>query len=328
METLKEKWDRVLLLVVALLVTAVGALFIKKALAYPATFEIEEVGEDNTLSEPEVAKVEGAQNFLSNEVKWVLPVRGETAPKPLPLFVSIPIVLIGQDQIDMNDPNARPVRPPATNQWLLENDLNFLDAKVLEQDSDQDGFTNLEEWTAKTLPKDPADHPPYADKLVFVSRQQQSYTVKFAAMPDDSTYQVIRMPSAAWPRRETFMMHQGDVSKDGQFRVDSFKRNEATNNLGIKVDASELSVTYVPTGEPVILIRNVDKTIPTYYAELQFSLPGAPEWKEFVKKGDFFSLPIDPETKYKLIDIQENEAQISFEPEPGKERILKIGKSS
>jgi len=33
---------------------------------------------------------------------------------------------------------------------------------------------------------------------------------------------------------------------------------------------------------------------------------------------------VDPETKYKLIDIQEQEAEISYEPEPGKEVRLKI----
>ena len=271
---------------------------------------------------PDRATVESARKFLDNEVKWVLPIKGQEAPKPLPLFVSIPIVEIGGDLIDMNDPNAKAIRPPATNQWLLANRLDYLDAGVMQQDIDGDEYSNEEEWEAKSDPRDPSSHPPYTDKLHLLGRKQQSYVLLFQTMPDEKRFQIRQLPSAAHPQPQNFMMTAGETSSDNMFRVESVERKEGRSDLGITVDQSELTVTYLPTGETVKLTRGLETTIPTYYAEFQFELGGGSKF--FVKKGDPFVLPVDPDTKYKLVDIQEQEAEISYEPEPGKEVTLKI----
>lgn len=322
MDWLKQNWDRAVLAVVGAAGLALAALFILKSQQYPETFEIEEARPNNELPTPGLAEVEGVQKFLDEKVEWVLPMKGAEAPKPLPLFVSIPIVEVAGELIDPNDPKSRPIRPPATNQWMLENGLDFLDGGVMTQDPDGDEFNNEEEWTAKTNPKDPASHPPYSDKLVLVSRKQQSYILKFMNMPDDKRFQIQRLPSPAYPGTQNFMMEAGQTSQDNLFRVESVEKKQGKNNLGITVDQSELTVTYLPTGEKVKLVRGLEATIPTYYAEFEFLLGGGSKF--FVKKGDPFVLPVDPDTKYKLIDIQEQEAEISFEPEPGKEQRLKI----
>ncbi len=322
MDWLKQNWDRAILIVVGLLTIALSVVFVLKAQAYPDTFQIASVKPNEELPVPETVKVESARKFLDNEVKWVLPIKGQEAPKPLPLFVSIPIVEIAGELIDMNDPKAKSVRPPASNKWLLDNGLDFLDAGVMDQDPDGDEFTNEEEWNATSDPRDPASHPPYTDKLVLLSRQQQSYILRFQAMPDAQRFQIQRLPSSAWPKAENFMMQAGETSSDNQFRVESVERKEGKNSLGITVDASELTITYLPTGETFKLTRGLETTIPTYYAEFEFQLAGGSKF--FVKKGDAFVLPVDPDTKYKLVDIQEQEAEISYEAEPGKEVTLKI----
>ena len=226
MEWLNKNWDKAALMVAGLIAIILSVLFVLKARAYPENFELDVVEPDNTLEEPQVAKVQQARGFLDNENKWDLPIRGKEAPKPLPLFVSIPIVETSGSLIDMNDPNARQVRPPASNKWLLDNKLDYLDSAVMQQDIDGDEFSNEEEWDAKSNPRDPASHPPYTDKLHLLSRKQQSYILLFQTMPDDQRFQIRRVPSSAWPQPENFMMRAGETSSDNQFRVESVERKE------------------------------------------------------------------------------------------------------
>lgn len=322
MDWLKENWDKATLIAVGIIAIALSVLFGLKAQAYPSTFEMERTTPNNEIPQADTAKVESARQFLDEEIKWVLPIKGEEAPKPLPLFVSVPIVEIGGDLIDMNDPNAKAVRPPATNKWLLENRLDYLDAGIMQQDIDGDEFSNEEEWDAKTDPRDPNSHPSYTDKLHLVARRQQSYVLLFQTMPDDKRFQIRRLPSAAHAGQENFMMTAGETSSDGMFRVESVEKAEGKNDLGITVDQSKLTITYLPTGEKKILTRGLEETIPTYYAEFEFELAGGSKF--FVKQGDPFVLPVDSETKYKLVDIQEQEAEISYMAEPGKEVTVKI----
>lgn len=50
-------------------------------------------------------------------------------------------------------------------EWEKKFGLNPSDAADAQADSDNDGFTNAEEFAAKTDPKDPKDHPDYLDSL-------------------------------------------------------------------------------------------------------------------------------------------------------------------
>ena len=49
------------------------------------------------------------------------------------------------------------------NEWELQYGFNPNDAKDAALDADSDGFTNLEEYEAKTDPRDPKSHPDYLD---------------------------------------------------------------------------------------------------------------------------------------------------------------------
>ena len=50
-------------------------------------------------------------------------------------------------------------------EWERKYGLNSGDAADANADADGDGFTNMEEFLAKTDPADPKDHPPYIDSL-------------------------------------------------------------------------------------------------------------------------------------------------------------------
>jgi len=316
---ISKEWEKVILVVVALIALFFAQAYIRQSAAYGSKFEIKSVVPSNELPKIEKETVVAMKNLVKEKSLWMPPEKGNP-PRPIPLFNSITIVEIGGELIDMSKEKPL-VRPPVSNQWLLKNELDFLSSNVLEQDPDGDGFTSLEEWRAKTSPRDPAAHPPFADKLVLMARRQKNYVLEFAAQPDSERFQIIRHPSSG-QKRGTFIMRKGETSPDKRFRIDGYEKKEAVSRLGIRVDASELSITYLSDGRSVKLVRRVKEVIPTYYG--QFKLLLGPSETLTIKKGGSFRLPIDPETEYKLIDIDPEKAVISFESEPGVEVKIEI----
>jgi hypothetical protein len=318
-----KAWDKLLLIVVGLVVIGLSAVFANLALGFGDRFGLGAASAKNDLPETseEIAKI--AKSFVEKEQLWTTPSKGEAA-KPVPLFVSIPIVEAGGILIDMLDPNAPSLRPPVTNTWLLSNNLDFLNSGVLSMDPDGDGFTTLAEWEAKTDPGDPKSRPPYAEKLIFASRQQQDYILRFSARPDAEKFQIVRVPSPKWPKGDNFYLRVGEVSKDEQFRVDGFEEKKKPNNFGIEVDASEVKITYLPKNETHTLVLKADTVIPTFFAEIKFELD--PQFQEYVKEGDTFNLVIDPETKYRVTKVNENSAVISYQTGTEPEQTVEITK--
>ncbi len=316
-------WDKFLLLGAAVVVIGLSGLFVAKSLGFGETFKMEAAVPNNELPPTDEGTAEIARNFVVTENAWETPTKG-AAPKPVPLFVSIPIVESRGELIDMLDPSAPKLREPVTNAWLLDNGLDFLNSAVLQQDPDGDGFTSLAEWDAKTDPVDPASHPPYADKLVMHSRQKQEYKLRFAARPDPERFQIMRLPSVKWPQRDNFYLKVGETSGDKQFRLDSFEEKRAVNNVGIEADATELTITYLPKNEKHVIIRNQDYGVPTYFAELEFLL--APGNKFYVKEGDTFPVVQDPETKYRVTKVNEDSVVITYQTGVEPEQTVEIRK--
>ncbi len=307
-----KPWDKYLLVAVALVVIGLSGLFAMKATGFSDRFQLKSAIPNNDIEATDAPIAEIATGYVKRKLVWKTVGKGSgEAKKPVPLFVSIPIVEAKGVLYDMLDLNTPPLRPPVTNAWLIQNNLDFLTAGVLQQDPDGDGYTSLEEWEAKTAPSDPDSHPPYADKLMFISREQQEYMLKFAARPDKERFQIMRMPTRKWPRRENFYLRVGETSDDGQFRLDSFEEKQAKNKFGIEVDATVLTITYLPKGDQHELVKDIETVIPTYFAQMQFKLD--PSFKEYIKEGDAFNLTIDPETKYRVITVNEDSVAISYQ---------------
>ncbi len=323
MDWVSNKWDKVILLVVALIAIGLSVKFVLDSLAYGDRFQTSTVAQDDTFPEMASERVQQCTLLVAQNTEWKLPSLGpEGGEKQIPLFKSVPIVTVSGQLIDMLDPNARPLRPPVTNAWLMEYNLDFLKSSVLDDDNDDDGFRNLEEWEAKTDPTDKASHPSFANKLELVSRRQQNYVAEFAAKPDAERYQIIRYPSSLFNSRDTFILAIGEISSDEQLRVDSYVEKEEKDGAGITRDSSELSVTYkpnTPDAEQHVLKKGNKTVIPTYFAQFRFLLDKGEDI--YVKEGATFKLSLDPETEYKLVDIEEDKAVISYRPEPGADEV-------
>ena len=323
MNWINANWEKAVLLLVSLLVILLGVLFVKQSLSFKERFEFEEVAKSKELPVTGIESVRSAKTVVSLVEPWETPVRGGSAAKKVPLFVSVPIVQVGENIIDMTDPNAPMIRPPVSNVWLQDHGLDYKLSDVLTQDKDGDDFTNVEEWDGKTSPSDPASHPAYGLKLVMLARQQQNYVIEFAGTPDANSYQLTRHQTSNY-RRDTFIQQLGTITEDGKLKLEKFEELSGTNRSGITVDTSKLHVTYLESGETYELVRRQQVIIPTYFLEVTYKL-GELE-RQYYKIGEEIVLPNDPETKYKIVDIQENSATINFLDANGSEKKIEIKK--
>src|SRR5256886_898352 len=106
------------------------------------------------------------------------------------------------------------VHPPVPNEWLEQFGLPIADADVLEQDSDNDGFNNLDEWSSHTNPTDGNSHPEYYAKLKLKSAAEEPFRLVFSSRVGDSfAINTIDL------KRPTQFLKVGDLIKGTRFKV-------------------------------------------------------------------------------------------------------------
>ncbi|MCU0781060.1 MAG: hypothetical protein MUF04_08165 [Akkermansiaceae bacterium] len=112
------------------------------------------------------AMVDKAIASRSRQVLWLEPVG--PGDRKLPLLTGVPLFVRKDNPDEAIDLfTAEPVHPPIDNKWWIEYRLDPGKADAPQQDEDSDGFTNLEEFLAKTSPADAKDFPPLIGKLRF-----------------------------------------------------------------------------------------------------------------------------------------------------------------
>lgn len=319
---MKDSWHTYLLIAVGLIVIGVSALMATGAMSFNEKFELIPGTPNDEMPPTQTDLTIVARDFVDTVQTWKTPELGNP-PKTVPLFVSVPIVELNGTLFDMSLEEPK-LRPPVSNAWLLKYNLDFLNSGVLAQDPDGDGFSSLAEWEDETDPTDSSSHPPYADKLDFISRRQQEYILKFTARPDSERFQIQRLASPKHPGTDNFYLKIGDTSDDGLFRVDSYEERESRNSSGINVDTSVVKVTYIESGKQYELIRRVNTIIPTYFAELDFTLDN--EGPFFVKEGESFNIVKDPETKYRVEKVNEDSVIIIYQTGVEPEETVEIKK--
>jgi len=87
---------------------------------------------------------------------------------------------------DKNNPNepvdirkGKPVHPPIENKWWIETGADPTFANSPDRDDDNDGFSNLEEFEAKTKPTDAKSVPALIKKLAYLKDESTMWYVQF-----------------------------------------------------------------------------------------------------------------------------------------------------
>ncbi len=99
--------------------------------------------------------------------------------RPVDLFTGIPIFissLAPEKPLDLL--KGEPVHPPIPNVWWIENRLDPGFADSANRDPDQDGFSNLEEFNAKTDPNSGKSIPSLIAKLKYLKDNSITWVIR------------------------------------------------------------------------------------------------------------------------------------------------------
>jgi hypothetical protein len=195
------------------------------------------------------------------------------------------------------------IHPPVPNDWLERFDLPIAQADVLSQDADADGFTNLEEWQNHTSPADKSSHPAFIAKLKMRSFAQESFPLVFVSWVD-TTFAL----NANDLKEPTQFLKIGDSIRGRKFRLLKFIEKYDTNQLGTKIDVSELILENPETRERLTLVKEKIMTSPEPVANFVYLWGGRREFA--VKTDEEFSLKPEERIKYKLVDVHAGKAVV------------------
>jgi len=105
--------------------------------------------------------------------------QAEVDGRPVDLFTGIPLFLKKDEPTKAFDPyKSPPIHPPIPNIWWIQHNLDPGFADSPGRDADDDGFTNLEEFLAKTDPNDSKSHPPLINKLKYHTDESLKWFIR------------------------------------------------------------------------------------------------------------------------------------------------------
>ena len=196
------------------------------------------------------------------------------------------------------------VHPPVPNEWLDQFGLPIADADVLTQDADSDGYTNLEEWQGRTNPTDANSHPPFISRLKMKAFTREPFRLVFASKTGD-TFTI----NTTDLKEPTQFLQIGDTIAGTRFRIAQYEQKTQPNPAtGGELDVSELTLEETGTKERLKLVKERVMTSPQAVATFVYA---GGDRKEFVvKRDEEFALPVDPQIRYKLVDVQPDKAVI------------------
>ncbi|MGC4015244.1 MAG: hypothetical protein QM755_12120 [Luteolibacter sp.] len=113
-------------------------------------------------------KIPAAISSLGQKRAWSQALAGSKGDRPVDLFVGIPLFLKRGETNAVDPVDGSEIHAGIANKWWIENNIDPGYADSPQRDEDNDGFTNLEEYTEKTNPTDPNSHPSLVTKLKFV----------------------------------------------------------------------------------------------------------------------------------------------------------------
>jgi hypothetical protein len=195
------------------------------------------------------------------------------------------------------------VHPPVENEWLERFGLPVADSDVLEQDPDNDGFSNLDEWAGHSNPNDPDSHPDYFTKLKLKSATEEPFRLVFSSWVGD-TYAINTIDM----KQPTQFVKVGDSINGTRFKVAKFVEKYQPDQYGTKVDVSELTLEQEETRQELTLVKEKVATSPESVATFFYTWGGRQEFQ--VRNDQEFSLKPQELIKYKLVSVGPTKAVI------------------
>ena len=167
-------------------------------------------------------------------------------------------------------------------EWEKRYGFNANDASDGEKDKDGDGFTNLEEYKAKTDPTDPKDHPDYLDSLKVVLPLKQTYLpfvfTKATQVPGGWRCEFFDPKKKGVGSTGRFTAKVGEELAGSGYVVDKYEtKSEKREKKGMKgmffnVDVSEVTLKRKSDGKLVKLVISLGKKFVPVAVDVQATL--------------------------------------------------------
>jgi hypothetical protein len=319
MDYLKANYDRILLVVASLALVGASA----HALLGLGNIRDEYVKSPAPASGVAFEPNQALSRIRSEVDQLVDPAKFAWREGATLLFASRVYLLRDNQLIDIFESDLD-LFPGIPNKWVLDNKLDYTDTGLPSRDADGDGFTNLEEFSEKTDPRDPESKPGSWKKLRMLSSKIDKLRTKFVSLPTGSLDQVaINTISAENPTAlsgGTKFYKKGETIKLAEILPN---RKESEKETDLKFVDAKMIKRFNPSINadeqiPQITLRNmVDnreidllmgevKDSPYSLATLQDIRPGGQSFE--LRTGESFS--IDGKS-YKLIDVDMENAIIS-----------------
>ena len=216
----------------------------------------------------------------------------------------VPRPYVAKENGTLGEPDNDMFYKPVPNSWLIKYHLNLLDPNILSEDSDGNGFSNLEKWKAGCDPTDKNSHPPYTTKLFLEKYIPVPFRVIFNGRPDDKSFQIDTLDV----NQPTQILQMGDAIAGTKYKIVDFVEKHKMDENGIDHDVSELTVQNTESNAKLVLVMGVVANDPDSYGLFKYLWSGVTEIR--VKLGANFSIKPETDVNYKLVDIDANQAKI------------------
>ncbi|MBL9179123.1 MAG: hypothetical protein JNM65_13760 [Verrucomicrobiaceae bacterium] len=314
MQNSQGNYEKVILTISALLAIGVAAWLVLESQGFEESLALAQPAPQSGMNPPDKARVVEAREIISKKYSWTSPARNG---KAVPLNKSVLLVMKENQLFDLLLPEPK-FREPMTNVFLTgdltknppESQLpGLFSPNVGDLDADEDGFSNLEEFNAKTNPRDAASLPPVTNKLFLRQRISHDYIMKLVS-GDGATFQIQRLkpePKASKfvAMNEEFGFEKGVV----RFKLLSSKKETIQHPTLGPMEAAILKVLDLSTKKEFELVQGKEINLAEYEAELEF------RWKRRqiipgVKEGKTFQLP-GLGVSYHILKLEETKAVIA-----------------
>lgn len=330
MSNFEKNYEKTTIAICAFVALAFIALAVFGFLGLNKFFQRDEVEKNDLAVSENIQLIEESSSKLTSPIQWSefsQDGRNLNLLTPLSLFVKE-----GETElIDLY--KGDPVHPPVDNSWWLEYGLDPGIADSLQLDPDKDGFSNLEEFEAKTSPIDDSNYPTLINKLMakevtklktrltFSSDGGEQYRFKY----QDSKRIEVRSPFIEVgsrffdeePVKSRYILQEVE---DKEIEKNGFTSNRKQAKIQDTVLDKTFEVFYGSN-------YSVDNT--EYTVSFVLDAVGKSETPFPVTENTRFDLPsckVSEDGQYLFEGVEDNQAVISW-TENGKENSIKLALS-
>lgn len=327
MNWIKKRYDQFLLALFTLALIACAVLIFLRVQSFGEKFNdaVVAVPPNNKVEVVKLDKIEAAQDRLQHPPEWKMETDKEGNLVRGSLFIAEPYIINSANVPEKTNDGFlytdTLTGEKIPNRWFLNNGLQLMDPKSPLQDPDKDGFLNEDEYRAKTDPNNKDSHPPYVTKLFLKKFEKVAFRLVFKAYDGEpkktKDYSKFSFQIDTLDRKQpSEFLNLGQMVPNTKFKLEKFefkeKKNPSTDEMD---DVSELTLVDTITGDKIILVYTKVTDSPDVFANFEYEWPATEQPKIIrVKKLQEFVLKpeVDDTHHYKLIDINEEEAQITL----------------